>query len=152
MIGRRGFTLLASAALAAPTLALSAPALALSAPTAHPHALVFYGANYAFASGGWLEACDRERDGNGVYAEGWLDSGGHVYVWDGNGSAGGCGHEIFSSRVARFRVCEDHSGCSSIVEQSSPRHGAPRPSANGSPEFGEAGQLGPDGEVTAVLR
>ncbi|MGW4211383.1 hypothetical protein ACWEIJ_25545 [Lentzea sp. NPDC004789] len=75
----------------------------------------YQGDDYASTTGRWVEACDMERDGNGVYGEFWYGSSGHTYVWDGNGSAGGCGNQTLSSTVTRFRVCEDHGSCSAII-------------------------------------
>lgn len=75
----------------------------------------YQGSNYASTTGTWVEACDMERDGNGVYGEFWYGSTGHTQVWDGNGADGGCGNATLSSNVTRFRVCEDHTGCSGIV-------------------------------------
>lgn len=39
----------------------------------------------------WLAACDTRADGVGVYARGWLNTGGSMDVNDDNGSASGCG-------------------------------------------------------------
>ena len=77
---------------------------------------VYYSANYAGANTNhWVEACDMERDGNGVYIEGHLYDGTHFQIWDGNGSTGGCGNTTFGSGIKDFRVCEDHSGCSGYI-------------------------------------
>jgi hypothetical protein len=69
---------------------------------------VYLGANYASSNGTWVEVCDMERDGNGVYGQ-FETNTGTSRVNDGNGSAGGCGNATFG-RVNRFRVCEDRSG------------------------------------------
>lgn len=39
----------------------------------------------------WLAACDTRADNIGVYARGWLNTGGSMDVNDDNGSASGCG-------------------------------------------------------------
>ncbi|GAB2810088.1 hypothetical protein [Lentzea nigeriaca] len=69
---------------------------------------VYLGENYASSNGTWVEVCDMERDGNGVYGQ-FETNTGTSRVNDGNGSAGGCGNATFG-RVNRFRVCEDRSG------------------------------------------
>ncbi|MFD8493108.1 hypothetical protein [Amycolatopsis sp. NPDC059657] len=74
-----------------------------------------HGSDYASTTGTWVEACDIERDGNGVYGEFWYGSTGHTQVWDGNGSDGGCGNATLAGKVTRFKVCEDHVGCSDMV-------------------------------------
>lgn len=61
----------------------------------------------------WIEACDRDADGKGVYVEYWTYKGGHFFVWDGNGSKPGCGNaKVGPSSVKGFRVCIDDTGCS----------------------------------------
>lgn len=68
--------------------------------------------------GYWVEVCDMEQDGNGVYGL-FINPGGWKRVGDGNGSAGGCGNTRVSLNTYRFRVCEDDWGadtCSSTVE------------------------------------
>lgn len=69
---------------------------------------VYQGSDYASSNGRWVEACDMERDGNGVYGE-FRTNTGTSRVRDGNGSAGGCGNATFGA-VYSFRVCEDQSG------------------------------------------
>lgn len=80
-------------------------------------ATVGRGANRAEAWSGGARAYDGERDGNGVYAEVYTAAGGHTYVWDGNGSDGNWGPwtDFPGTRITQFRVCEDHSGCSTWV-------------------------------------
>src|SRR4051794_14301839 len=58
----------------------------------------------------YIEACDMESDGHGVYMEYWTYGGNHRYEWDGNGSQGGCGNDWIDD-IRRFRVCEDKVGC-----------------------------------------
>jgi hypothetical protein len=80
-------------------------------------ATVYEGSDYAYNSGTTLYACDREQDGNGVYAEYWGSGSVHGTVWDGNGSSAGCGYATIGT-LASFRVCEDDLGsdtCSSRV-------------------------------------
>ncbi|TYB38544.1 hypothetical protein FXF50_08985 [Micromonospora sp. AP08] len=56
----------------------------------------------------WVEVCDMEKDGNGVYATFIVrgSTGGNT-VGDGNGSAAGCGNRTFSGDVLGFSICED---------------------------------------------
>ena len=54
----------------------------------------------------WVEVCDMENDGNGVYAQFSDTGGGWETVGDANGSAGGCGNDYVDFRVDRFKVCE----------------------------------------------
>ncbi|MCX4906226.1 hypothetical protein [Streptomyces sp. NBC_00878] len=55
----------------------------------------------------WVEVCDMERDGNGVYASFWTREEGYVGdVGDGNGSAGGCGNRTFPGTVIAVELCE----------------------------------------------
>lgn len=81
-------------------------------------ATVYEGSDYAYNDYGDLVACDKESDGNGVYAEYWTNTGGHGQVWDGNGAASGCGRQPIGDSLSSFRVCEDDWGsdtCSSRV-------------------------------------
>lgn len=101
------------AGLALGTLAL---AFLFNNPSAsadvHASATKTHGDDYAFASSYQVWVCDMERDGNGVYADVVLANGSHLSIWDDNGSQAGCSTAQFGSRIARFRVCEDHVGCS----------------------------------------
>jgi hypothetical protein len=67
------------------------------------------GDNYASVGDNrrWVEVCDRQRDGNGVYARFYLHNGTHRDLRDPNGSDGGCGNATYSSNVRSFYVCED---------------------------------------------
>jgi hypothetical protein len=81
-------------------------------------ARAFEGSDYASYSttDGWLEVCDMERDGHGVYGEFW-QSGVKRRVGDANGSAGGCGNGHIGG-VDRFLVCEsgdDWPTCSDLT-------------------------------------
>ncbi|MEV4843561.1 hypothetical protein AB0K20_10125 [Micromonospora matsumotoense] len=55
----------------------------------------------------WVEVCDMEADGNGVYATFTVrgSTGGNT-VNDGNGSAAGCGNKTFGGDVLGFSICE----------------------------------------------
>lgn len=69
-------------------------------------ATVKQGKDYASSNGTWVEACDMEEDGHGVYGRFDIGAGAHAIVRDPNGSAGGCGNQTFG-RVYRLQVCED---------------------------------------------
>ncbi|MDT0306824.1 hypothetical protein RM780_07590 [Streptomyces sp. DSM 44917] len=100
---------LSGAFLFAITTATSASATTLS-----------HGSDRAQATAYAMRAYDGESDGNGVYADAYLANGAHVSQWDGNGSDGNWGPWAeYSSRIARFRVCEDHVGCSGWVNNPS---------------------------------
>jgi hypothetical protein len=60
----------------------------------------------------WIEACDRQADGMGVYVEYWTNKGNHGYIWDHNGSKPGCGNaRVYEPEdVTRFKVCRDDNG------------------------------------------
>ena len=80
-------------------------AQALPANAAVPR--VYQGRDYASWSNsdGWLEVCDMERDGHGVYGEFYTDGRNHKTVYDMNGSRGGCGNAYHGPQYM-FRVCE----------------------------------------------
>ncbi|MFD5513236.1 hypothetical protein ACFWIB_36580 [Streptomyces sp. NPDC127051] len=94
-------------------LSLAAVPLFLSATNAFA-AGIHHGDDYGYNVGNTVYACDNERDGNGVYVEYWGEGSTHGQVWDGNGSAAGCGSASVPS-LWSFQVCEDHSGCSGRV-------------------------------------
>ena len=77
---------------------------------------VYVGNNYASSNGTWVEVCDMEADGNGVYGVFYVNGSSRpTTLGDGNGSSGGCGNATFGS-VQKFQVCEDDWGadtCSS---------------------------------------
>ncbi|CCH32347.1 hypothetical protein ABZ816_24570 [Actinosynnema sp. NPDC047251] len=104
---RRPARLLSAALLTATTTAL----VVLGAGQAQATVLS-RGANQAAADERCAAAYDGEADGNGVYADVVLADDRHFSVWDGNGSDGNWGPaSCFDAQIARFRVCEDHSGC-----------------------------------------
>jgi hypothetical protein len=97
-----------TALVVGPLMLAATPALAASVSTSYGR---------AYNSGNTIYACDLREDGNGVYAEYWGSGATHGYVWDGNGSQGGCGSAWVSS-LHTFRVCVDDFGsdtCSSRV-------------------------------------
>lgn len=68
---------------------------------------VYEGSDYASVGNDrvWVEVCDMENDGNGVYGKFQLyGSATWHYVGDGNGSQGGCGNRTFTHRVIVFYV------------------------------------------------
>ncbi|WP_166027475.1 hypothetical protein [Streptomyces chilikensis] len=74
---------------------------------------VFEGSDYASVGDDkvWVEACDMENDGNGVYGKFQIYGSATWYkVGDSNGSQGGCGSRTFANRVIVFYVCEDDIG------------------------------------------
>ncbi|MCX4986598.1 hypothetical protein [Streptomyces sp. NBC_00572] len=85
----------------------AAPASAVTGSKAH-------GDDYAYVDGRYVYVYDGERDGNGVYAEYDLVNGqtGNR-LWDGTGHDNVGNSTWASVDVKRFRVCEDHKGCSS---------------------------------------
>lgn len=106
MVNRRALVgLVGAAALTGALLAVPA-ANAQGDPTVMGR--VYQGSDYASSNGRWVEVCDIERDGNGVYEQ-FNTNTGAATVRDGNGSSGGCGNATFGA-VYSFRVCEDLSG------------------------------------------
>ncbi|WP_167514198.1 hypothetical protein [Streptomyces griseoluteus] len=68
---------------------------------------MYEGSDYASVGNDrvWVEVCDMENDGNGVYGKFQLyGSATWHYVGDGNGSQGGCGNRTFTNRVIVFYV------------------------------------------------
>ena len=96
-------------------LAGAAIVVLASAGTAEAATRADHGADWAEATAYCMRAYDGERDGNGVYADAYHVNGYHRSVWDGNGADGNAGPWgcYYDSRIYRFRVCEDHVGCSS---------------------------------------
>ncbi len=97
-------------------ITLTVSGVLVTAGLAFADSTVYEGDDYATYSNGKLTVCDKESDGNGVYAEYRGPSASHGFVWDGNGSSNGCGSA--SVAVTKFRVCEDDFGsdsCSSWV-------------------------------------
>lgn len=102
-VAARGTTVLAATA----AVALGSATAADAATTA------YHGSDRAQATAYALRAYDGESDGNGVYADAYLTNGVHVAVWDGNGADGNWGPWVGTNpRIYKFRVCEDHVGCS----------------------------------------
>jgi hypothetical protein len=81
-----------------------------------------YGPNYGGFEGAWVEACDMDANGRGVYVEGSLFNGDHFERGDSNGSQGGCGNATYGSNVYSLRVCERGSGCSWYRDWNGHRH------------------------------
>ncbi|WP_436758033.1 hypothetical protein [Streptosporangium sp. V21-05] len=80
----------------------------------------YHGDDYASigADHRWVEVCDIERDGNGVYASFTVrGTTGPQKVGDPNGSAAGCGNRVFSGEVLGFSLCEDVSGNNNCVNK-----------------------------------
>ncbi|WP_370941976.1 hypothetical protein AB5J62_22980 [Amycolatopsis sp. cg5] len=95
------------------TLLAAAGTLALSAGTAEATVRLTHGQDWADATSTAVRAFDGESDGNGVYADFYLTTGAHGSVWDGNGADGNPGPwASVGGKIAKFRVCEDHVGCS----------------------------------------
>ncbi|MFI9450057.1 hypothetical protein [Amycolatopsis sp. NPDC052450] len=98
---------------AALTLAAAAAITVVADGTAHATVTATHGADWAQATSTTVRAYDGESDGNGVYADVYLTTGQHLSVWDGNGADGNAGPWAHvGGTIARFRVCEDHAGCS----------------------------------------
>lgn len=110
--------------LAAAMLAVLTVLVVSASPASALLLRVYEGDDYASlqtsdwnADGYWVEVCDLERDGNGVYAT-FVRTGGWQTVRDPNGAAGGCGNTRVDLSTYRFQVCEERFGrdaCSSWV-------------------------------------
>ncbi|MEU4742498.1 hypothetical protein AB0G02_18820 [Actinosynnema sp. NPDC023658] len=80
---------------------------------------IYHGNDYAETLGvndDIIQVCDREADGNGVYAEYYLNNGSYHKRGDSNGSASPCSKDDWTATaywISRYRVCEDTVGCSS---------------------------------------
>jgi len=84
-----------------------------AAGTAYASVTAKHGTDEAHATTNHLRAYDGERDGNGVYADAYLVDGQHISIWDGNGADGSPGPWAnVGGTISKFRVCEDHVGCS----------------------------------------
>ena len=100
-------------ARAAGVLVVGLSAVLLSTGVAEATVRLYHGSDWAEATSSCMRAYDGERDGNGVYADAYLYNGAHVSQWDGNGADGTVGPwACYNSSIQRFRVCEDHVGCS----------------------------------------
>lgn len=87
----------------------------LPAPLAQAHdTCAAYGANVACVKNNHhtIDWCDRESDGNRVYAQYRVEFFTATTAYDPNGSNSGCGHQNESWSIWDFRVCEEGSGCS----------------------------------------
>ncbi|MCX4820473.1 hypothetical protein OG883_11255 [Streptomyces sp. NBC_01142] len=98
------------------TVVMGAGLLAIATTTSASAATASHGSDRAQATSYSMRAFDGESDGNGVYADAYLANGAHVSQWDGNGAHGDWGPwSTYSSQIKQFRVCEDHTGCSSWI-------------------------------------
>ncbi|GGV46291.1 hypothetical protein GCM10010293_54670 [Streptomyces griseoflavus] len=105
-IGKTSLVRLASVLTGSLMLVLAATLPAQSAS----YFRAYLGSNYAGvgADREWVEVCDIERDGNGVYAAFYVKYGGYAgTVRDGNGSSGGCGNARFAGTIIGVELCED---------------------------------------------
>lgn len=94
-------------------VSLGALSLVLVTTSTASATVLSHGSDKAEATSTCMRAYDGESDGNGVYADAYLANGSHQSVWDGNGAHGDWGPwSCYSSSIAKFRVCEDHVGCS----------------------------------------
>lgn len=68
---------------------------------------VYQGSDYAGIdlATGWVEVCDMEQDGNGVYGV-FSGPGASQSVPDPNGSAAGCGNTVIHFSVDEIAACE----------------------------------------------
>jgi len=95
--------------------------LALSPPADAHFTRAYEGSNYASVGNDhrWVEVCDMEQDGNGVYGYFYVYNHAPEEVSDHNGSEAGCGNSILPDRVMSFMVCERHwtgDSCSPVKE------------------------------------
>jgi hypothetical protein len=58
----------------------------------------------------WVEVCDLEQDGIGMYGEFRLSGGGLLRRGDPNGADGGCGNSRAGVDITEFRLCADVPG------------------------------------------
>lgn len=92
---------------------LGSLALMVTTATTASATVLEHGSDRAEATQWCMRAYDGEADGNGVYGDAYLANGAHVSAWDGNGADGNWGPwQCYSSKIDRFRVCEDRVGCS----------------------------------------
>ena len=90
-----------------------ATALTLAVPANAGTWTVHEGDDYASVGSDrrWVEVCDMERDGNGVYAYFYYQPyPGRIRVSDGNGADGGCGNATAPGRIYLMEICEDDFG------------------------------------------
>ena len=94
------------------TLVSLAALAAVAVPAAYAHYTVAYHGSDMVAIGSdhrTVSTCDRENDGNLVYADVILANGNRRQVWDNYDQL--CSTHIFGSDVRDFRVCEDGVSC-----------------------------------------
>ncbi|OPC84664.1 hypothetical protein B4N89_30430 [Embleya scabrispora] len=117
---RIGMTVCAAAAAGALVFVGSGPANAQNLRK-------YLGDNYASIEtathpwGRWVEVCDMERDGNGVFAKFFNpeDFPSVQKVGDGNGSKAGCGNANVRNSTYGMQVCEEGTwgiSCSAIKD------------------------------------
>ncbi len=95
------------------TLVSLAAVAAIAVPAAYAHYTVAYHGSDMVSIGSdhrTVSTCDRESDGNLVYADLILANGNRPKVWDNYDQL--CSSRSFSSDVRDFRVCEEGVGCS----------------------------------------
>jgi hypothetical protein len=83
--------------------------LTLAAPASASYHRQDNGSDYAGvgADHRWVEVCDMEADGNGVFGMFYGANSHFLFqVGDGNGSAGGCGNRTASENIRGFYICE----------------------------------------------
>lgn len=106
--------LIAFTAAATALIFSGSPAYAYSGPA-------YQGSDYAETLGvndDIIQVCDREADGNGVYADYYLNNGSLQQQGDGNGSAAPCYKADWTQTpywITRYRVCERSVACSGWV-------------------------------------
>ena len=67
-----------------------------------------YYANYSTAYANSFNACDKEADGNSVFAGAYQEVNQYYYyVYDSNGSAPGCSTRYTYYNVKQHNICED---------------------------------------------
>ncbi len=94
------------------TLVSVAALAAVVVPAAYAHYTNVYHGSDFLAIGSdhrTASACDRESDGNLVYADLILSNGNRVRVWDNYDDL--CSSRTFSSPIRDFRLCEETVGC-----------------------------------------
>ncbi|MCF2533164.1 hypothetical protein [Yinghuangia soli] len=109
-MARRRIAFSAFAAVAAGALAVAG-----ASPANAANIRQYQGADYASIEtathpwGRWVEVCDMEKDGNGVFAkfQNPIDFPNVQTVRDSNGSAAGCGNANVRNSTTAFQVCEE---------------------------------------------
>jgi hypothetical protein len=92
------------------TAVAAALAIVVFAAPASAHTVrIFLGKNYTSVGSDhrWVEVCDKEEDGNGVFASFYGANSHFLFdVGDANGSSGGCGNRTASENIVWFQMCE----------------------------------------------